>query len=108
MNYIKAVKTEALKDKEFISVTLLGKKVGIFKKDEEIYAIETGCKHQGADITKGMKKGDVFTCPRHGWKYNIYTGACISHKSPSLRRYPIKIEGEYIKISLTPVEDNDY
>lgn len=105
MNYIKAAKLSKLDENNYISLSILGRKVGIFRKGEEIYAIETGCKHQGADITKGCRKGDVFTCPRHGWKYDIYTGKCISHKSPALRKFPVKIEGEYIKVSLTPSEE---
>lgn len=106
MEYIKVAKLTNLKDKEFISLSILGRKIGIFKNsDGSLFVTETGCKHQGADITQGKRCGDVFTCPRHGWEYNIKNGNCLNHESVSLRKYDYIIEGDDIKISLTPKEE---
>ncbi len=108
MDFIKAAQLSALTNKEFISLSILGRKIGIFKNsDGTLFVTETGCKHQGADITLGKRAGDVFTCPRHGWQYNIYTGHCLNHESVRLRRFDYIIEGDDIKISLTPKEDTD-
>ena len=74
------------------------------KKDGSFYAIETGCKHQGADLLKGKIESGTATCPRHDWEYDLETGECINHDSPKLRQYALKIEGNDIKISLTPMD----
>jgi nitrite reductase/ring-hydroxylating ferredoxin subunit len=106
MEYIKVAKLTNLKDKEFISLSILGRKIGIFKNgDGTLFVTEIGCKHQGADITQGKRSGDVFTCPRHGWQYNIKSGHCLNHESVCLRKYDYIIEGDDIKISLTPKEE---
>lgn len=102
MEFIKIAKLSALANKEFITLSILGKIIGVFKKpDGTIFVTEAGCKHQGADITKGTRNGDVFTCPRHGWSYNIVTGECLNHNSDKLRIYDHEINGDDIKISLS-------
>ena len=109
-DYIKAADINDFKNKKIKSVTIFGKKVGIIKRDSEYYAIEIGCKHQGADITKGLISGDVATCPRHGWKFNLVTGECLNHNASKLRRYGLKIDGEVIMVSSKPlpeVEEDD-
>ena len=97
------------KNQRIKSVTIFGRKVGIIKgSNSEFYAIEVGCKHQGADITRGNISGDVATCPRHGWKYNLLTGECLNQNTSKLKKYGLKIEGNMIMITTRPLtEDND-
>ncbi len=105
MDFIKVAVIGDFQSKSLKSLSILGKRVGIFKRDDgSFYAIETGCKHQNADLLTGKVKSGVATCPRHGWEYDLETGECKNHDSPRLRQYAVKIEGNDIKISLTPVD----
>jgi len=105
MEYVKFCKIDELENKEYITRSIFGKKIAVIKdNDSGYYASEVACKHQGADLTKGKKEGDVFTCPRHGWKYNIRSGECINQNSPKLRKFITKIENDFIKISLEPLD----
>ena len=88
----------------FKTVTLLGKKVAVFNRDGEYYAISAACGHQGADLTRGIRTGDVFTCPRHGWQYNLYTGECLSNGSFSLPRYPLEEVDGTLRVNPTSSE----
>lgn len=105
MDFIKIAKVNDFEDKHIKSYTIMGKKVGVVREsDGNFYAIEVGCKHQGADLTEGKIEGSIATCPRHQWKYDLVSGKCINHESPELRRYDLKIEDENIFISLRPVD----
>jgi len=87
----------------FKTVSLMGKKVGVFQDaDGSVRAIEVTCKHQGADLTQGEIDGDEVTCPRHGWRYDLRSGDCLSPGGPSLRRHAVEIRGDEIHVSLTP------
>jgi nitrite reductase/ring-hydroxylating ferredoxin subunit len=106
MDYIEVANVDDFKNQRIKSVTILGKKVGIIKRqDSEFYAIEVGCKHQGADITRGDISGDIATCPRHGWKYNLLTGECLNQNASKLRKYGIKIEDNVISITTKPLTE---
>jgi nitrite reductase/ring-hydroxylating ferredoxin subunit len=101
MEFMPIAKLSSLENKEFISLSILGKRIAIFKNpDGSLMVTEAGCKHQGADITQGKRNGDEFTCPRHGWSYNIRTGECLNHDSVKLRKYEHIIDGDIIKIRL--------
>jgi nitrite reductase/ring-hydroxylating ferredoxin subunit len=106
MQFIKIAKTSDFDSKRYKSYSVLARKVGVFRDhDGSFYAIEINCKHQNWDLTTGPINGDIATCPRHGWQYNIRTGECLNHDSTPLRRYACKVEGDDIYISPTPVEN---
>ena len=105
MEFVKVAVIDDFQTKGIKSLSILGKKVAIIKRDDgSFYAIETGCKHQGADLSKGKIELGIATCPRHDWQYDLETGECINHDSPRLRKYAVKIEGNDIKISLIPID----
>jgi nitrite reductase/ring-hydroxylating ferredoxin subunit len=88
------------------SYSVMARKVGIVKRrDGSFYAIEVACKHQNWDLTTGALEGNIVTCPRHFWKYNIETGQCLTHDSTHLRPYALKVEDGSIYVSLLPVEE---
>src|SRR5574344_1040947 len=108
MDYIEVANISEFTNKRIKTISILGNKVGIIKgQNSEFYAIEVGCKHQGADITRGNISGDVATCPRHGWKYNLVTGECLNQNTSKLRKYGLKIEDQVIKITSKPLPEED-
>ena len=108
MDYIKAANVNEFKKNRIKSITILGKKIGIIKiSDSEFHAIEVGCKHMGADITRGQIDGDIATCPRHGWKFNLVTGECLNHDTTRLKKYGLKIEADVILITSKPLPEDE-
>lgn len=49
------------------------------------YTIQRYCPHAGEDLTNAKVDGDVLTCPRHGWQFDLRTGACISGGNQKLK-----------------------
>lgn len=103
-DFIKACPTDGIPtDGRPVVISVLGKKVGIFSRAGQIYALQMSCKHQGADLSKGrFERGEV-TCPRHGWRYDLTTGECLepSHGAP-LRFHDVEIVDDQVMISLRP------
>lgn len=105
MDYLKLATIAEFENKKIKSLSVMGKKIGIFKRgDRQFYAMEVGCKHQGADMTTGKIENNIATCPRHGWKYDLETGQCLNHDSPRLRKHDLKMIGNEIHVSLQPIE----
>jgi 3-phenylpropionate/trans-cinnamate dioxygenase ferredoxin subunit len=55
-------------------------------------ALELSCRHQGADLSAGTIVGSVVTCPRHGWRYDLGSGACLTEPDSPLRRANLREE----------------
>lgn len=108
MNFVKIATVDAFAGKRFLKFKLLGRHMAIFREAEGGYfATEISCKHQNWDLTTGSFDGDMVTCPRHGWKYDIRTGQCVNHESTPLRRYHLRVDGDDIYVSLTPVSEGE-
>jgi nitrite reductase/ring-hydroxylating ferredoxin subunit len=105
MDYVKLAKVADFENRRIKSYKLLAKAVAIVKEaDGSFYATEIGCKHNNADLTTGRFRGDIVTCPRHGWEYNIRTGECLNQNSARLRKHGLKVEGDTILVSLRPID----
>ena len=91
---------------ELRRVTLLGRPIGIYRDaDGALQAIEVACRHQNGDLTLGAREGDRVTCPRHGWVYDLATGACLTEPWARLRRFALRVEGDRVWVDPTPLDD---
>jgi 3-phenylpropionate/trans-cinnamate dioxygenase ferredoxin subunit len=69
-----------------------GTEVAVFKIDDEFYAIEDVCSHDGTEIASGELDGDEIICPRHGARFCVKTGAVKSAPAyEDIHSYPIRI-----------------
>ena len=100
--YVKVATVQEIKKTGMKVVSLMGKRVAIRQEGEDLYAIEVSCKHQGADLTTGKIEGQLVTCPRHGWQYDLSTGECLNQNSPPLRRHDLEVDGEDVRVALFP------
>ena len=99
MDYIKAASIHDFKSKDFKCFRYLGRTIVILKKNKDsFYAMEADCKHQKANLFTGKRQGDLVTCPRHSWQYNIKTGECLTEKWAGLGFYPIEVRQSDIYI----------
>lgn len=94
---------------------LLGRPVGIRQNAAgEISALELACRHQGADLSAGNREGgrdggrsSIVTCPRHAWRYDLETGACLTDPTLPLRPLAVKHEGGNLYVDPVPRLDSD-
>ena len=69
-----------------------GTDVAIFKIDDEFFAIEDVCSHDGTEIASGELDGDEIICPRHGARFCVKTGAVKSAPAyEDIHSYPARI-----------------
>ena len=80
------------------------KKIALFRRDGSLYAIQDFCPHAGGSLGSGEFSNGVVRCPRHGWGFDVASGACLTNPLYQVRRYPTRLDGEYI---LVGVPDSD-
>ena len=99
-NFVKVANTSDLKPGESKVVEVDGEQVALFNVDGEFFAISNTCLHRGGPLGEGFVEGDVVTCPWHGWRYNVKTGANLMIPNQKVPAYQIKIEGNDVFVSL--------
>lgn len=82
-------------------VTVNGQEVLLINLKGEIYACENECPHQGSPLQAAVvKDGPTLSCPRHGYKFNLKSGACQDFPEYTLKVYPVRLEGDDILVDV--------
>lgn len=97
--WINVFNENALMNGENSVIDVDGTDVAIFKIDDEFFAIEDVCSHDGTEIASGELDGDEIICPRHGARFCIKTGAVKSAPAyEDIHSYPIRIVDGMVQI----------
>lgn len=108
MSFIEVAQVNEVPSGTMKSYSAGGKQILIANIDGKLYAIDDVCTHAGGDLSKGKLEGKIVTCPRHGSKFDVTTGKCISGPKIAFLRlktkdetaYEVKVEENKIKINV--------
>jgi nitrite reductase/ring-hydroxylating ferredoxin subunit len=100
-------------------VTVDGCEIGVLRHDDQFYAYENRCVHQGGPVCEGRILGRVeailgedktmlgerfsttethLICPWHGYEYDLKTGECAVDRRLRLRRFDVIQKGDDIYV----------
>lgn len=64
-------------------------------------AIGERCTHRGCSLSKGRMEEEVVTCPCHGSRFNLKTGAVVRGPAEEAEpAYPVTVEGDSIWVEM--------
>lgn len=68
--------------------------------NNQFYAIENLCTHDGGPLSDGQLEGEEIVCSRHGAKFCVKNGAVTAPPAyEDIRTFPVKVENGIIKIN---------
>jgi len=70
----------------------------IYKGNGDLYAYDNRCPHQATRIPKSGLSDSELTCPKHGWKFDLKTGACIEKGNLPLQKFDTKIDNNRLYV----------
>ena len=78
-----------------------GTKVSIANVAGTFYAFHDVCTHRQCSLSEGELDGAAITCPCHGSRFDVVTGAVLSPpaKDP-VNTYPIRVQGDGIAVQV--------
>lgn len=81
-------------------VEVEGKTLALFNVDGTFYAVDNTCLHRGGPLGEGELEGATVTCPWHGWRWDVATGAHSNNPSLRLACFPVRVEGSSVFVEL--------
>jgi 3-phenylpropionate/trans-cinnamate dioxygenase ferredoxin subunit len=102
--WVAAVKEEDLKEEKIKVVNAGSGQIALIKKNNEIFAIDNECPHQGCPLKSGTLEGYTLKCACHNWGFDIRTGKIvdtgeyIDMDDPKVETYETKIENGIIEV----------
>ena len=82
-------------------VEVEGRWVGLFNIAGEYFAVDNLCLHRGGPLCEGSVRGQVVTCPWHGWQFDVTTGVLMQDPTVGVSRHDTRVVGDEIQVRLT-------
>ncbi len=70
-------------------VTVDGRRVAIFRTDDGLHAVDADCPHAGGPLQDGLVADGCVTCPLHGRRFDLRSGAWIGGTGDGLTTYEV-------------------
>jgi len=68
--------------------------------DGMLVAYQDRCPHLANPLSAGVLSDGILTCAAHEWEFDARTGRGVNPASACLRRYPVKLDGTEIFVSV--------
>jgi toluene monooxygenase system ferredoxin subunit len=80
-----------------------GVKLILLRIADELYAYEDACPHERHPLSLGELEGDILTCAKHLWEFEISTGKHISRINRpkcDLRSFGVRVVSGVVEVEL--------
>ena len=65
--------------------------IAVFRTAEnQVFAIEDHCPHEGGPLSQGIVHGASVTCPLHNWVISLETGKALGADEGEVRTIPVR------------------
>lgn len=87
---------------KMIGAEVSGQKILVANVGGEFYAMRAKCNHMGGPLDKGTLENNVVTCPLHGSKWDVKTGALVQFTRPLPPEpvYRVSVDGDRILVEV--------
>ncbi len=76
--------------------------VAVFRtSDDEVFALQDRCPHQGGPLSEGIVHGRAVTCPLHNWVISLETGSAQGADEGAVATYPVRVEAGRVLLDAT-------
>ncbi|RJG08020.1 non-heme iron oxygenase ferredoxin subunit [Noviherbaspirillum cavernae] len=97
--WINVAAVSQIADGGFCTVDIDGTDIAVFNLDDEFFAIEDICTHDGGILTGGSVEGDQVICPRHGARFSIRTGAALAPPAyEPVVTFPVRVKDGMVQV----------
>ena len=95
-SYVKVGRVSDFREGRGKAVDVAGERVAIFRADGTLRALQNACPHMGAELADGQIEGSRVVCERHGWEFDLETGASGRRSGAYARVYEVKVVEEEV------------
>lgn len=101
MSWVRITSVSNIPVREGRAVKIGDREIAIFNLGDRFAAIENRCPHSGGPLCDGIVSGATVTCPLHGWKVSLETGAIQKPAVPvQVATYETYVENGIVMVAV--------
>jgi nitrite reductase/ring-hydroxylating ferredoxin subunit len=88
-----------IREGDLYVVDVAGAKVALTRIDGQLHAFDDTCTHTGCSLADGEVEGTIVTCPCHGSRFDVTSGAVV--RGPArrpVRTHAVRTEGDDVLV----------
>jgi nitrite reductase (NADH) small subunit/3-phenylpropionate/trans-cinnamate dioxygenase ferredoxin subunit len=97
---MRVARVEDVAPGETLVVTVEGRTIALCNVEGTVYAVDNACPHRGGPLGEGELDGRVLTCPWHGWRWDVTTGASVNTPGLRVGCVPVTVSGPDLLVTL--------
>lgn len=75
--------------------------IGVYRVEDEVYAMEDACPHAGFPLSRGHFSNCVIVCDAHGWPFDVRTGFDPDNADGfPIPCFEARIVGDHVEVDL--------
>jgi len=83
------------------NATVGGMRVAVIRMPDGFVALDAACPHEGGPLADGIVADECVTCPLHGWRFDLRTGAPVGGGATAgIATYEVTVRGGELYVRL--------
>jgi nitrite reductase/ring-hydroxylating ferredoxin subunit len=101
MAFVKAATVQDVPPGTARQVSLGERTVALFNVNGTFYALDDTCPHRGGPLSEGELSGMEVTCPWHGARFDVTSGAHLGPPARSgVTAYKVQVVGDEVQVDV--------
>ena len=101
-DFVTVAKLSSLADPGRQLVEIDDRLIVLFRVNNEVFALDDVCTHDGGPLGEGELEDHTIACPRHGAKFDIRNGKALTMPATKATvSHAVKIVGDDIMVEVT-------
>jgi len=106
LEFIEIVPEDQLTDGQRLFINIGSRSIVLFNNTGRLFAIADICSHDNGPLGDGQIDGNEIICPRHGARFDIYSGRAVSLPAVvDIPVYPVRVIEGVIQIGVPVIAE---